>query len=1219
MNYPPNVLALFAKLNEYQRAVADVGEGLACVIGNPGSGKTGSLIARIARLIYDGLPPQYILAMTFTRAAATEMSERLKALGLHGARVSTIHSLCRQILAESHLHLLDHVTVDEKGGLLIELRKIMGEFRKKNKIGWTGVDFEAVTRFISACKAESFSYVASDPFSLNMRAETAILHIASKYSKAAGIRPQVLRDLFFEQERRREIAGKMDFDDMLSWAWMTLLTSEEDRLRWRNRYSVVITDETQDSSPVQWDVSRLLAGMDSCIRFVKELPDKWQPKMDTKSHNLMTVGDVSQCLDGATQITTQDGTSPLETIIPGQYATASVHGKPVYRKVLKKGDQIKHSIVKITLEDGRQLVGSTDHLVFLAIPKASEYFHTYLQYNYEFGFRVGNTSSFKAVKSKAACWRLKEGGGNLLWLLDAHSSEAAAILHKEQLALRHSLTDAVYTDVNSKSRILANRAEQLFAEFGSNGRKVLNAYHMLFNRPVHITQRSFNHAHSYVLQSLTITHVVGSLHGSEILLESSALADLQVRKRISDELGYTVIAVKDRTWLIRKRIKDSALAQQFVCSLQRILEETLRIPVNVRMTLANAVGPEFEKFTASTLSGAVPGLYVWTQKGVAKKIIAHEHIIETRELHDIEIESATNYFANGIAVHNSIYSWRSATPSLFMDFWKRDDVQKLNLPINYRSNNQICKASSELVKGKAWHLGGEIVAHDKTEVTNKIKTVHYDTVENEAAHVVSKCKELAIDDGLRSCAILARLKVSLDLAEIECIRHRIKYIKMASGSFFESKETQAILGYLRVAGGWDPDGRWLHYIINQPFRFIGKELIRKGEMEARTNGLPLLDALLGPCASEMNGRQRTALEELRKLLLELNSMIIKAEMHNGNAAVALKSDPKEESDPDILRGKLGPVEGITLMLRKTKYLEALRREEGLIRFDESKETAIEALRRISSQFLSYREFLGYVDQIINAVTRARKTGLRLSEGATDDALILSTAHRSKGLEFKHVFIIDTTEGTFPCSRAEDMDEELRLFYVAVTRAAKTCEVSWSGDASTSRSVFVKKLSTILGEPGGDLEPSKQTKPPAARVSLPQRKEVKYVAKTLPPRMWEGLPKIVLTIGVEGEQNAATCVNVSSISAVGFWRTFKPKGDISADWHADRITEDEFKARYIEQLKGLSIVTWIDLIGMGRSRSNTLQFVDRKIGGHAQYLVEFLTLQYPEVFERKSGE
>jgi superfamily I DNA/RNA helicase len=731
--YSPELQALLNRLNPYQVEAVNVGEGQACLAGVPGAGKTGTIVARVARMVADGLDPEYILCMTFTRAAAQEMNERLKQLGIVGARVGTIHSVCRQIIA-ADTHLLEEFDLDEKNRLPMELKKTLGDLRKKKKIPNAGVDLEGVSRYVEACKAKGLCYIYSDPFGLNMRAEEFLLRQAEKWTMLAGLPRQILMDVYIELERRRGIAGLYDFNDMLLWSWMVLLTDEDARERWRGRWSVVIVDEAQDSNPVQWDIARFLVGLNSCMKEVDELP--MAPRMRDCAHNLMVGGDPSQ----------------------------------------------------------------------------------------------------------------------------------------------------------------------------------------------------------------------------------------------------------------------------------------------------------------------------------------------------------------------SIYAWRSAEPSLFVEFAKNKNVDELTLPINYRSNPMICAIGTGLVQGKPWHITGEIKAASEDMTTDAVAIDRYDDAASEAEGVIQQCVEIAESgEGLRSCAVLSRLRVALDLAEIACISRRIKYVKMASGSFFESREVRDILAYLRVASGYDPDGRWVAHIINRPFRYIGKGFINKCSADAMNRDISLLDAMIAN-EDDLSYRQRGSIEDLYKLLQRLNQIAAWAEQREAYHREKLEKakqagDPleellklrdevptelldtladargdiegigmggmgarrrarraREEANPEDVAEELnsaGPAEMIALVLRETDYLEELRREEGLLGMDESKAAMLAALQRMARSFKTTKEFLAYVDKLTVAVKQARKTGLKVREGSNTDALVLSTIHRAKGLEWKHVFLMDVVQGRLPNARAEDPDEELRLFYVAITRAIKTCRVSYT--------------------------------------------------------------------------------------------------------------------------------------------------------------------------------
>lgn len=667
--YSSALAAAFAELNEEQLAVVNFSTGMACVVGVPGSGKTKSLVARIARLAADGLDPQYILAMTFTRAAASEMSTRLEALGIHGARVGTIHSVSRQIAA-TDTGLL-HGRIDEHEKLTIELKKLLSEQRRKGAIPEFGVDFEGVKRYIEACKATGICYIDGDPFGLNMLSEQFLRNRAEFWQRLAGVKRDRLVNIYIELERRRASLSLYDFDDMQLWAWMKLVSDAETCRRWRERWSLVIVDEAQDSTPIQWDTARLLTGLESCVDGITNC--SFAPVRDSVAHNLMVGGDSSQ----------------------------------------------------------------------------------------------------------------------------------------------------------------------------------------------------------------------------------------------------------------------------------------------------------------------------------------------------------------------SIYIWRSADPTLFVQYAKDADVHLLLLPRNYRSNQTVCSVATGLVKGREWHLGGDIVsARDPNAFPPAITIKSFRSVEEEAEAVIERCLELAQDGGLRSCTVLSRLRVGLDLMEISCIRRRIKYIKMSSGSFFSSREVRDILAYLRVAACLDPDGRWLRHIINKPFRYIGTAFITKAATWAQASGLSLMDGL-EQLSDELNYKQRHSLKLFYDLLRTLNQIAVAAEkletdrqarakavqdglldpLSPGVAMGASTDDDDERLVQDSALGMDGPDDMIGLVLRKTNYLEELRREEGLLGMDESRIAALAALQRMASFFPTVAQFLTYVDAVTVAVEQAAKSGLRLKEESREDALVLSTIHRCVAPDT----IMETDCGLLPIS------------------------------------------------------------------------------------------------------------------------------------------------------------------------------------------------------------
>jgi len=395
-------------------------------------------------------------------------------------------------------------------------------------------------------------------------------------------------------------------------------------------------------------------------------------------------------------------------------------------------------------------------------------------------------------------------------------------------------------------------------------------------------------------------------------------------------------------------------------------------------------------------------------------------------------------------VSQSIFQFACGCPELMMRLHSlagsETGVVIYRLPVNYRSVPEICRVSTQLVAGQSWHLIGEIKPVREALAGKAVSIEAWPTMESEAAAAVAALKEAALQpDGsvnFDNCAVLSRMSVGLHLVEIECIRQRIVYQKRAAGSFMESKEVKDVLAYLRVACGGDPDGRWAKHVVNVPFRYIGKAVLESCEAAAVEDGVSILDALM---QAKLGYRQKDDLRRLFRLLGDLNELARTAETRA--AQIAAGDAPAKDSDQPEAVHVDGPAGMIALMLRETQYLEELRREEGLSTMDESRAAVIGELQRIASQFLSPLRFLAYIDAVAQAVKDAKRAGLSAKEGAPG-ALVLSTIHRAKGLQWGHVRVVDLAEGRFPCSRADDQDEELRLLFVAVSRAADSCVISY---------------------------------------------------------------------------------------------------------------------------------------------------------------------------------
>lgn len=252
-----------AECNEEQRAGAAFSGKKAAILGSPGAGKTRCVIALIASLVDKGIDPAKILAMTFTRSAANEMNERLQMLGITGARVGTIHSVANQILRETVPGLVSTLTVDSDR-VIREIKFLLSDMRKERIIYNSEGLVDDVAHYVAEVKALGVGRISCDPFATETLLERPLQEVTARWSRNCNMRTPALLSLYTELDARRTARGWFDFDDMIMWTWQLLLNPLQ-REHWKNRWNYIVIDEHQDSSPVQWDIARRLAGLDSTI------------------------------------------------------------------------------------------------------------------------------------------------------------------------------------------------------------------------------------------------------------------------------------------------------------------------------------------------------------------------------------------------------------------------------------------------------------------------------------------------------------------------------------------------------------------------------------------------------------------------------------------------------------------------------------------------------------------------------------------------------------------------------------------------------------------------------------------------------------------------------------------------------------------------------------------------------------------------------------------
>ena len=242
----PGRTDLAARLNPSQLAAATYEGGPLLIVAGAGSGKTRTLVHRVAHLVDQGVPPPAILLLTFTRKAAREMLDRAMALaGRRAGQVSggTFHGLASALLRPT-AHILgypDGFTImdqDDAEALLARIRGDLPEIKKYKRFPQKGAIFSLLSQAVN--KDRPLAEVVAENFSHFQEYTPLLEKIGLEY------RAQKLKNAL------------MDFDDLLTGLEAVLREHEDIRRRLAGRYDYILVDEYQDTNPVQARLTHLL-------------------------------------------------------------------------------------------------------------------------------------------------------------------------------------------------------------------------------------------------------------------------------------------------------------------------------------------------------------------------------------------------------------------------------------------------------------------------------------------------------------------------------------------------------------------------------------------------------------------------------------------------------------------------------------------------------------------------------------------------------------------------------------------------------------------------------------------------------------------------------------------------------------------------------------------------------------------------------------------------
>lgn len=369
----------------------------------------------------------------------------------------------------------------------------------------------------------------------------------------------------------------------------------------------------------------------------------------------------------------------------------------------------------------------------------------------------------------------------------------------------------------------------------------------------------------------------------------------------------------------------------------------------------------------------------------------------------------------------SIYSFRGANIDNILKFTRLyNDARLFKLEQNYRSTQLIVKAANSLIEKNREQIRKEVFSENSVGEPITVTCAYSDVEEGEI--VANKITSMHVKNGYpySDFAILYRTNAQSRIFE-EALRKRAVAYRIYGGlSFYQRKEIKDVIAYFRLAVN-PHDGEALKRVINYPARGIGDTTLNKIIATAAQEGVSLWTVISSPLDYGLNINKGThaKLQGFKDIIADFVS---KVDTYNAYdlgkeivGASGIMADIIQDTSPEGLSRR----ENIDELVNGMYDFCDIRRQEGNERM-----------------FLT--DYLSEVSLLTD------------QDGEKDDSVpkvTLMTIHSAKGLEFRNVFIVGMEENLFPGPMSSDspraLEEERRLFYVAITRAEENCFISYA--------------------------------------------------------------------------------------------------------------------------------------------------------------------------------
>lgn len=618
---------------------------------------------------------------------------------------------------------------------------------------------------------------------------------------------------------------------------------------------------------------------------------------------------------------------------------------------------------------------------------------------------------------------------NELDISSLNSEQRDAVMHENGPLL-------VFAGAGSgKTRVLTMRVSNLISSYGISPYEILAV--TFTNKAAREMKERID---SLLGAGITKNMWVGTFHSicARLLRMYGTEIDIQPNFVIYDD--------GDQTALVNRIMKDLNIdpkkyAPRAILSAISKAKEQMQMPADVQRNdpWTQTVGKVYDNYQhelAQCRALDFDDLLVYALKliqknGMATSILQqrfrHVLVDEFQDVNKVQyniVKLIASKHGNLCAVGDddqAIYSWRGADVDIILSFEKDFKNSKVvRLEKNYRSTQRILDAAFHVVSKNEKRASKQLYAQ-KSE--GELVGICQLGSEREEARAIAQRIDSEVQKGkheLRDYAVLYRTNAQSRALEEAFMVNQLRYQVVGGLRFYQRKEVKDLLAYLRVVIN-PSDTESVRRVVNLPTRGIGQTS---------------LDTLF------------TESKRLRRPLFEALQIAYDTNMFKGKAAVGLGQFLKLIYELQEMATRVGVSELVRTLVESTDYMEYLGR--GTDNETQSRRDNVGELYSVTHQFDIGEEGEGGLQAFLEQVALVSDID---SADTNGDHVSLMTVHSAKGLEFPVIFVAGLEESIFPLLRGDsskaDMDEERRLFYVAVTRAKEEAYLLFT----TMRSIY----------------------------------------------------------------------------------------------------------------------------------------------------------------------